>query len=330
MRKIGFLVSSLLTAAAVHAEVTVEEKPLSGAVQTRPVATAQPLQSQSMDSAPSVQWDLYQQVQQLQQEIRQLRGQLEVQSNQIERLKQDARSRYIDLDQRITQLSARPPVAAPTETPAPVVATPVNPAPTAAATPAATTDTAKAPSPDDEKKAYFAAYEVYRSGGPNKAINPMREFIKAYPQSTYIPGAYYWLGEFYLAASPADVNNARKSFKILVEQFPDTPKVPSALLKLASLADVDGKTADAARYLQEILKRFPTSAEAASAKQWLTEHHQPLPKADKPKPASDSKSPAKTESKAKAPAADAKAADKPSKTDAGVKPEKAEKAKPTH
>ena len=74
MRKLALLVSALTAAVTVHAEVPVEEKPLSGAVQTRPVQTAQPLQSKAIDGNPAIQWDLYQQVQQLQQEIRQLRG----------------------------------------------------------------------------------------------------------------------------------------------------------------------------------------------------------------------------------------------------------------
>lgn len=268
MRKIALLLSALTSAGLVQAEVPVDERPLSGGVQTRPVAPPQPIVGKPADGNPAVQWDLYQQVQQLQQEVRQLRGQVEVQSNQIERLKQDARTRYFDLDQRLNQLGARLNTA-----PAPAAAVPeaVSPAVTApVATPVA--EPAK-PTVEDEKRAYFAAYEVYRSGGPNKAINPMREFIKAFPQSSYIPGAYYWLGEFYLAASPADVGNARKSFRILIEQFPDAPKVPAALYKLASLADVDGKTQEAARYLQDILKRFPSSSEAAAARLWLKEHN---------------------------------------------------------
>jgi len=313
MRKLALLVSALTAAVTVHAEVPVEEKPLSGAVQTRPVQTAQPLQSKAIDGNPAVQWDLYQQVQQLQQEVRQLRGLVEVQSNQIERLKQDARTRYVDLDQRINQLGSRIPVDAAAPAVAPVTAT----TPAVVTTPVV--EAPKTPSPDDEKKAYFSAYEVYRSGGPNKAINPMREFIKAYPQSTYIPGAYYWLGEFYLAASPADVNNARKSFRILIEQFPDAPKAPSALYKLASLADVDGKTSEAARYLQDILKRFPASPEAASARLWLKEHNitpavpekakTPVktPGATKPDTAAKSTS-AKTEAKPAKPAEKSKTA----------------------
>lgn len=312
----SLLVAAITTSA--YAEVQVEEKPLSAAVKTQPLTSGQPLQSQSLDNtAPSAQWELYQQVQQLQQEVRNLRGQLEVQANQIDKLKQDARSRYLDLDQRLSQMNSRvgslqqtveqqntnnnttptntatPPAGMAvtslnTTTTTPVAATPAatTTQPTATPTPDSTTPTVN---PDDDKKAYFSAYEVFRSGGPNKAINPMRNFIKNYPQSSYIPSAYYWLGEFYLAASPADMNNAQKAFKIVAEQFPDTPKVPAALYKLASLADVNSKVNDAAKYMQDIIKHHSSSPEAALARNYLQEHN--IPVADK-KPSDKNKDPA--------------------------------------
>ena len=216
MYKISAVVLAVATfsiSTSYGADIVIEEKSLSAPIQVKALPTTQPLQSQAItaDTTPSMQWQIYQQVQQLQQEVRDLRGQLEVQGNIIERMKQDARSRYLDLDQRITQLKNTPPV---------IVTDATNTATTPIVTPPATTETTvvAAPNPDDEKRAYFAAYEVFKTGGPNKAINPMRNFIKNYPHSTFTPSAYYWLGEFYLAASPADVPNAKKSFKIVTEQ----------------------------------------------------------------------------------------------------------------
>jgi tol-pal system protein YbgF len=158
--------------------------------------------------------------------------------------------------------------------------------------------------------------------GPNKAINPMRNFIKNYPHSTFTPSAYYWLGEFYLAASPADVANAKKSFKIVTEQYADTPKAAAALLKLGSFADVDGKTQEAIKYMLLIVKNFPNTPEANAAKSYLSAQNVPIPvekvkaKTDttkatstdnkpktttpaKEKPATDEKAKAKTTEKAK-------------------------------
>jgi len=277
----AFMLALAATSAAYAADVVVEEKSLSNTpAQTQALPAAKPLQSQALaDTTPSMQWQIYQQVQQLQQEVRDLRGQLEVQANVIERMKQDARSRYLDLDQRITQLKNTPTVN-PDGTATIIASQPsvtITPPPLTTATETPVVTTPPVANPDDEKRAYFSAYEVFKTGGPNKAINPMRNFIKTYPQSTFTPSAYYWLGEFYLAASPADVANAKKSFKIVVEQYPEAPKAATALLKLGSFADGDGKTQEAIKYMLALVKQFPRSEEAKAAKSYLSAQNVPIP-----------------------------------------------------
>ena len=291
-----FAIASSTAAIGYAADIVIEEKSLSAPIQVKALPTAQPLQSQTtgVDTTPSMQWQIYQQVQQLQQEVRDLRGQLEVQANIIDRMKQDARSRYLDLDQRITQLKNTPPVVVESA----ATATPPTVAPTTAAPATTETPAVVVPNPDEEKRAYFAAYEVYKTGGPNKAINPMRNFIKNYPYSTFTPSAYYWLGEFYLAASPADVSNAKKSFKIVVEQYTDTPKAAAALLKLGSFADSDGKTQDAIHYMLKIVKNFPNTPESNAAKSYLSAQNVPIP-VEKAKAKTDTAKAATTDSKAK-------------------------------
>ncbi len=280
------------------ADIVIEEKSLSAPIQVKALPASHPLQSQATiaDSTPSMQWQIYQQVQQLQQEVRDLRGQLEVQGNIIDRMKQDARSRYLDLDQRITQLKNTPPLVAETASTTPVVV-----ATTATTTAPMTTTDATAvvtPNPDEEKRVYLAAYEIYKTGGPNKAINPMRNFIKTYPHSTFTPNAYYWLGEFYLGASPSDVVNAKKCFKIVTEQYADSPKAAAALLKLGSFADGDGKTQEAIKYMLLVVKSFPNTPEANAAKSYLSAQNVPIP-AEKSKPKPDNSKVTSSDSKAK-------------------------------
>ncbi len=273
--------------ASFAAGIVIEEKSLSKSPTPEPVAAP----VINVESTPTMQWQLFQKVQQLQQELRELNGALEVQANIIERMKQDARNRYLDLDQRLTELNNRTTAA---EASAAANAAANNSTATSAST--ATTESkpeATPVNPDDDKRDYYAAYQTFKNGGPNKAINPMRNFIKTYPQSTFIPSAYYWLGEFYLAASPADVNNAKKSFKIVVDNYADSAKASAALLKLASFADVDGKTPDAIKYMQRIIKEFPQSDEAKAAKVYLTAQKISVPEDKKPA------TPVKTADKAK-------------------------------
>ena len=327
----AFVLAVTAISSSFAAEVVVEERTLhpnsSSTAQTQAIPTSKPLQSQALaESAPSMQWQIYQQVQQLQQEVRDLRGQLEVQANIIERMKQDAKSRYLDLDQRITDLKNRP---LPSESTTNSTTTATTPTQETTSTPVATVETPTAsdtataapavPNPDDGKRAYFAAYQVFKTGGPNKAINPMRNFIKTYPQSTLIPSAYYWLGEFYLAASPSDVSNAKKSFRIVAEQFSSAPKAASALLKLGSFADVDGKTPEAIKYMLKIIKDFPSSEEAKAAKSYLTAQNVPIP-ADK----AEIKTEIKTKTKAKTDSSKT-----PATTDKAKAPAKDGKTKPT-
>lgn len=332
MRKITVSLLSLAISHVVYAaDIVIEEKSLSQP-KTQAAPVTKPIQAQALSNEvnPSLQWQLYQQVQQLQQEVRDLRGQLEVQANIIERMKQDARSRYLDLDQRITDLKNRPqpevanttPSTTPTATTTTTTTT-VNAATatnTTTATPTTEATTATTPpvvNPDDDKRAYFAAYQTFKTGGPNKAINPMRNFIKTYPQSTFIPSAYYWLGEFYLAASPADVNNAKKSFRIVVDNYADAPKAASAMLKLASFADVDGKTQDAVKLMLRIVKEFPKSEEATAAKAYLSAQNVAIPEEKKAKPSttkSELKDNKKVNETEKKPATSAKKEDSKTKT----------------
>ncbi|MCC6373673.1 MAG: tetratricopeptide repeat protein [Moraxellaceae bacterium] len=282
--------------ASFAAGIVIEEKSLSKSPTPEPVAAP----VINVESTPTMQWQLFQKVQQLQQELRELNGALEVQANIIERMKQDARNRYLDLDQRITELKNRPIAVADSNTPNNTATS--SPAATASTETSTTPVVATPPvvNPDDDKKAYFAAYQTFKTGGPNKAINPMRNFIKTYPQSSYISSAYYWLGEFYLAASPADVNNAKKSFKIVTDNYADAPKAAAALLKLASFADVDGKTTEAIKYMQRIIKEFPQSDEAKAAKAYLTSQNIALPDDKNKAKTSPNKKPVKKEEKTKA------------------------------
>ena len=198
-------------------------------------------------------WQLYSQLQQMQEEVAQLRGMVEEQGHLIERLQNDLRTRYTDLDQRLQVQQDR------LQTP-----------PTA---PAATADTGKATAPvssvEDEKKAYLAAYDTFRQGGADKAIAPMLAFVKQYPDSSLTPGAHYWLGEFYLNATRPDQVKARQQFDAVLAKYPDNTKAPAALYKIASILDLQGKPDEARQKMQELMKRYPKSPEASLADTWL-------------------------------------------------------------
>lgn len=275
----------LAATATARADIIVEERPLTSGARPSPAAPVLAANSGAASPAPApataapaggTLWDQYKQVEQLQQQIQQLQGLVEQQGFLIERLQNDLRVRYTDLDQRLTaqqdQLRQQQETAATS----------------AAATPAggaAPTTTA-----EDEKRAYLAAYDTFRSGGPDKAIGPMLAFVKRYPNSSFVPSAYYWLGEFYLNAKTPDAGAARKQFDIVLANYPDSPKAPAALYKTGALLDLDGKPEEAKKRMKELLQKYPQSPEAALAQSYLDALEQAAkPVAEDAKPKTEAK-----------------------------------------
>lgn len=250
------LLLALLASSSLQAEIIIEDRPLSSAA--KPVAVAKPVATETPASEPPVteksnsDWESYKQTQQLQEELGRLRGTVEEQAHLIETLQNDLRTRYTDLDQRFNALQEQ---LKQTTSVAPAV-----PASDSAA-PSATIE--------EEKKAYLAAYEVFRAGGPDKAIPPMLAFVKRYPNSTFTPGAYYWLGEFYLNASAPDQASAQKHFETVLTKYPDHAKAPASLYKLGSILDLQGKPQDAKKKMQELVAKYPKSPEAGLADSYL-------------------------------------------------------------
>lgn len=318
--RLATLTSLLVAATVARAEIPVEDRPLTApAPVTRPapVATvaattpaAAPAGGAGTASAPATapaaakapaggaMWEQYTQVEQLQQQIQQLQGLIEQQGFQIEKLQNDLRVRYTDLDQRlsaqqdiITDLQhATQPGGAGAGT-----ATPPGASPGTATAPASATT-------EEEKRAYLAAYDTFRAGGPDKAIPPMLAFVKRYPNSTFVPSAYYWLGEFYLNASTPDQAAAQKQFDIVLANYPTSPKAAAALYKTGAILDLRGKPLEAKKRMQELLEKYPKSPEASLAQSYLDAlETASKPAAEEPKAKS-------SQSAAKGKAADSKAA----------------------
>ncbi|MFZ5560518.1 MAG: tetratricopeptide repeat protein [Pseudomonadota bacterium] len=269
----------LSVAAGAHAEIPVEERSLSGAAPV--VAAKAPLASTPI-GAPAADpnaagsntaWEQYTEQQQLRKELEQLRGAVEQQGFLIEKLQNDLRLRYTDLDQRLSAQQELLNQSAAGGAAAPLLPGPGATAPGATG-PGATPAGAAAPVPtgagiEEEKRAYLAAYDTFRSGGADKAIPPMLAFVKRFPHSPLIPGAYYLLGEFYLNAKTPDPGAALKQYETVVTEFPSNPKAPASLYRIASILDMSGKPAEAKQKMRELKARYPDSPEAGLADHYL-------------------------------------------------------------
>jgi len=263
-----------------------QAKPAAVASVPAPMPSPVPPQPKPQPVAQAINpaWDMFQQIEEIRSTVAKLQGTVEEQQQLIERLQSDLRTRYTDLDQRLEQLS-KPAGTAEAIAPAPSAATVAVAAPVAAAATSATETTAtnavipaKAKpelTPEEverQKSAYLAAYQSFRRDGAAPAITAMTGFLDKYPDSVFAPNAYYWLGEFQLALTPANYATAETNFRRVLRDYSASPKVASAYYKLGSIADLQGKRSDARDWMSKLIVQFPNSPEARLAQSFIDQN----------------------------------------------------------
>lgn len=219
-------------------------------------------------------------LQQLQDEVRNLRGQLESQTRKIQRMEEQQRDRYRDLDRRISYLmsdstgkstarpvSRRPAVDAGVSS----ASVPETAASSASAIPPAVASTASKPSvaksasaSGDDLKAYQSAFALVRKRAYDEAVVAFTAFTTDFPDSERVANAHYWLGEIYLAQQ--QLEKSRDAFSQVVALFAGHRKAADAAYKLGKVYYELGDKAKSAEYLDLVLKNYPKSSAARLAR----------------------------------------------------------------
>ncbi len=224
------------------------------------------------------------QIQQLQDEVRMLRGMVEDQNVQIESLNNRQRDQYLDLDQRLTALRGGSPAPVTSNdfpatagtstgpaTPQPAIREDVpdvrpsldNPS---AVTPIATPETEArefAASPEAEKAAYDQGFQSLKDLKYADAAEQFTAFVAQYPNSEYADNAQYWLGESYYVTRNYEI--ALEAFQALLRNYPDSPKIPDGLLKIG-YTHYELKQWDQARAaLEQVQEQYPDTTLARLA-----------------------------------------------------------------
>jgi tol-pal system protein YbgF len=213
------------------------------------------LKAQAAQASAATQpvFDLANQLQVLREELRGMRGQIEVLSNNIEASAKRQRDMYVDLDTRLRRFE-QPAPAAPgaAQTPAPGAAAPSAPA---AAGPSAAAD---------ETRAYEAAQQHRKIGNYQAAVSAFQNFVSQHPRSPLAHRAQYWIGDSYY--NLRDFKNAIASQQKLISTYPDSTSVPDALLNIASAYIELGDNAAAKKTMDNLVSRYPGTDAAEKAR----------------------------------------------------------------
>jgi len=119
-----------------------------------------------------------------------------------------------------------------------------------------------------EKRDYDTAFAVFRKGDFGPAQSALSDFLKRYPQSAYVPSAFFWLANAQYANR--EFKEALANFRAFAAQFADHPRAPEALLSMAN-CQVELKDSRGARKtLEDLVKAHPQSEAAAAARERLS------------------------------------------------------------
>ena len=180
---------------------------------------------------------LYLQLQQMQQELMELRGLVEEQQHQLKQLQQAQASTATEA---VVDSTNEPIVPSPRIEPG---------------------------DPAREKEFYDAAFSLIRQRDFPRAQQAFDIFIKKYPSGQYAANAHYWYGEVCLAQQELDL--AGQSFAKVIHNWPEHSKAVDSMYKLAMVEKQLGQTNKATQILQSIVNEHPRSSAANLARQEL-------------------------------------------------------------
>ncbi len=200
--------------------------------------------SQRIDALGKNQLDFANQSEALRAELARLNGQIELLTHSLDAAHKRQQDFYVDLDARLRKLEAAAAAAESTAQISPPATPPTN--------------------PQQEMRDYEAALGLFRERKFKEAQAAFAAFIAAYPRSTLLPNAHYWLGSSHYQQN--GFLQAAAAFGKLAADWPNDARAPEALLQQAD-ALVRAKDAPGAlKALNQLIEKYPAAPEAQTAR----------------------------------------------------------------
>ena len=113
---------------------------------------------------------------------------------------------------------------------------------------------------------YEASLQQLRRGSNATARAGFRQFLQQYPTAAEAPDALYFIGESFSTESP---DSAAAYYTQVADRYPASARSASALYRLGAMAESARDTSAARGYYQRLIAKYPTSNEAALARDRL-------------------------------------------------------------
>jgi tol-pal system protein YbgF len=201
--------------------------------------------------------DMLTRLDQLQRDLQELRGELELQAHRQE----DMTRRQRELESGQVAASTATPTLEAGQAADPVIMPPAGQAGEVAAP--QVDAGAPATSYPGEQAAYEQALGILREGRYADAAAAFNRQLASFPGGEYADNSTYWLGETYYVTR--DFDRALSTFSSLVNEFPQSPKLPDARLKIGYIHYENGSWKEARQTLSEVVSNHPGTTAARLA-----------------------------------------------------------------
>jgi tol-pal system protein YbgF len=107
----------------------------------------------------------------------------------------------------------------------------------------------------EEQRVYGQSFDALKAGSYSIAVTGFKDFLTSYPASPLAENAQYWLGEAYYVTR--DFDSASAAFKSVLSKWPDSRKAPDALLKLGYTQIAQNKSSEGRATLSQVVQKYP-------------------------------------------------------------------------
>ena len=118
-----------------------------------------------------------------------------------------------------------------------------------------------------ERKDFDNAVQLFRQRDFDGCIEALDAFDAAWPKSNYAANVQYWKASAYY--SKEDFKKTIETTSLITKRFKKSPKLPDTYILQANAQLAEGEVDAAKQSLNTLLKRFPKSKQAATAKKNL-------------------------------------------------------------
>ena len=123
-----------------------------------------------------------------------------------------------------------------------------------------------------EQASYDGAFDLLKQSRYDEAVAAFKEFQIRFPKSTLADSAQYWIAEARYVNRAYDA--ALHEYSSLIQRYPNSKRLPDAMLKIGYIHFDNEQWDQARRALNAVVIRYPGSRVAVSAKMRLDQMDQ--------------------------------------------------------